>query len=224
MVGQVGCPSLLSKVDIHHTTCLIETGKADTATKVHAAIKDTFLKGVSVQIICHALKKAGMKAVMKRKWPFLSKLHRTKRYTFALSKKDWTVEDWKRVVWSDETEINRVRSDGRKWVWKKKGEELKDQLFKGTLKHGSGSLMFWGCFGWQGTGHSCKINGKIDADFYDYNVDDVIFQQDNDPKHTKQEGQMVLHKAQNRALKQRLATYTHPPMSRRELWERVQMK
>lgn len=35
----------------------------------------------------------------------------------------WTVEDWKRVVWSDETKINRVGSDGRNWVWKKQGGE-----------------------------------------------------------------------------------------------------
>jgi hypothetical protein len=28
------------------------------------------------------------------------------------------VEDWKKVVWSDETKTNRLGSDGRKWVWK----------------------------------------------------------------------------------------------------------
>ncbi|KAL7285245.1 hypothetical protein ACG7TL_000339 [Trametes sanguinea] len=253
-----GRPSLLSEVDICRTTRLIETGKADTATEVHAAIKDTFLKGVSVQTIRRALKKAGMKAVTKKKRPFLSKVHRAKRYAFALSKKDWTVEDWKKVVWSDETKINRVGSDGRKWVWKKKGEGLKDRLVEGTLKHGGGSLMFWGCFGWQGTGHSCKIDGKMDADLYveiiedellnslyhwDYNVDDVTFQQDNDPKHTSKKAKRCFakHKIEVMewppqspdlnpiehlwvALKQRLAAYEHPPMSMRELWERVQVE
>ncbi|KAI0781424.1 hypothetical protein BD413DRAFT_621559 [Trametes elegans] len=59
--------------------------------------------------------------------------------------------------------------------------------------------MFWGCFGWKGTGHSYRIDGKMDADLYvdiiedklqnsldhwDFSVDDVTFQQDNDPKHT----------------------------------------
>ena len=29
---------------------------------------------------------------------------------------DWTVEDWKRVIWSDETKINHLRSDRKKWV------------------------------------------------------------------------------------------------------------
>ena len=109
------------------------------------------------------------------------------------------MKDWERVIWSDETKINRVGSDGRKWVWKKRGEGLSDRLVNGTLKHGGGSLMFWGCFGWKGTGHSCRIDGKMDADLYveiiedelknsfyhwDISVDDATFQQDNDPKHT----------------------------------------
>jgi hypothetical protein len=30
------------------------------------------------------------------------------------------MEDWKRVVYSDEIKINRFESDGRKWMWKQK--------------------------------------------------------------------------------------------------------
>ena len=84
-------------------------------------------------------------------------------------------------------------------MWKKTGEGLSSRLVEGTMKYGGGSLMLWGCFGWEGPGYAMKIEGKMDADIYveimedelknslfnwDYNVDDVIFQQDNDPKHT----------------------------------------
>ena len=118
---------------------------------------------------------------------------------FALAHQHWTVEDWKRVVWSDETKINRLGSDGRKWAWKKSGEGLSDRLVEGTLKFGGGSLMMWGCMLWEGVGFSCKIDGKMDGDLYvailedelqnslDHygkSTDDIIFQQDNDPKHT----------------------------------------
>ena len=64
---------------------------------------------------------------------------------FALAHKDWTLEDWKRVVWSDETKINLLVSDGRQWVWKKPGEKLSNRLVKETKKCGGGSLMMWGC-------------------------------------------------------------------------------
>ena len=39
-----------------------------------------------------------MKAVTKQKRPFLSKKHRRLRMDFAEAHKDWTVEDWKRVM------------------------------------------------------------------------------------------------------------------------------
>ena len=55
-----------------------------------------------------------MKAVVKKKKPVLSQKHRKERMDFAIRYKDWTLEDWKRVVWSDETKINCLGSDGRK--------------------------------------------------------------------------------------------------------------
>ena len=74
-----------------------------------------------------------MKAVVKKK-PLLSQEHRKERMEFALAHQHWTVDDWKWVVWSDETKINRLGSDGRKWAWKKAGEGLNDRLVGGTLK------------------------------------------------------------------------------------------
>src|SRR4051812_12557159 len=87
------------------------------------------------------MKGLGMKAVVKEKRPLLSQRHWKARLDFAISHKDWTVEDWKRVTLSDETRINCLGSDGKKWVWKKKGEALNDWLVEGTLKFGGGSLM-----------------------------------------------------------------------------------
>jgi transposase len=41
------------------------------------------------------------------------------------------VEDWKRVIWSDETKINRIGPDEQEYVWKKKGEGLNAREVKG---------------------------------------------------------------------------------------------
>ena len=56
--------------------------------------------------------------------------------------------------------------------------------------------MMWDCIGWNGIGHACKIDGKMDADLYVQMLEDelqlslndqdktpakVVFQQDNDP-------------------------------------------
>ena len=117
------------------------------------------------------------------------------------------MEDWKRVIWLDETKINRLGSDGRKWAWKKAGEGLSDRLVEGTLKFGGGSLMLWGCMTWEGVGLACKIDGKMDANLYTEiledelqgslqqyhkSPEDVIFQQDNDHKHTSRKAKRWL--------------------------------
>ena len=140
-----------------------------------------------------------MKAVVKKKKPHLLQKHRRERMDFAIRHKDWTLDDWKRVVWSYETKINFLGSDGRKWAWKGAGEGLSDRLVEGIVKFGGGSVMVWGCMLWDGPGYACKIDGRIDGDLFIHILDDelqerlahyskspqdIIFQQDNNPKHT----------------------------------------
>ena len=85
---------------------------------------------------------------------------------FAVRYQHWTVDDWKRVIWPDETKVNRIGSDGRKWTWKKPGSALTDRHVEGTLKFGGGSLMMWGCMTAQGVGYACRIDGKMNAELY----------------------------------------------------------
>ena len=140
-----------------------------------------------------------MKAVVKSKCPFLSTRHCKAYLDLAYAHKDWTVDDWKKVIWSYETKITHPWSDGHKWVWNQTGERLNNRLVEGTLKFGGGSVMMWGCITWQGVGFATKIDGRMDGDIYlqilkdelhqtlDYyglHPSDVIFQQDNDPKYT----------------------------------------
>ena len=76
------------------------------------------------------------------------------------------MEDWKRAIWSDETEINRTRSDGQEYVWKKKEEGLIAGEVKGTVKFGGGLLTVWGCVGWNGVEVLSEVEGRMDAEQY----------------------------------------------------------
>jgi len=136
---------------------------------------------------------------VKKKKPLLTKQHRQSRLAFAKKYKDWTIEDWRRVVWSDESKFQLFGSDGRQWYWKKTNESLSTRHIRPTVKHGGGNIMVWGCFTSGGIGYLCRIDGGLDGELYRkilndefiatlnwYNMDkeQVIFQHDNDPKHT----------------------------------------
>ena len=107
-----GCPSKLSPAYVRHAQHLLCSGKADTAVDVNRILSDVTMQSVCDNTVCCALKKAGMKAVVKKKTPFLSKKHRKERMVFGLAHQDWTVEDWQKMVWS--YGLMRPKSTG--WV------------------------------------------------------------------------------------------------------------
>jgi len=129
---------------------------------------------------------------------------------YAEAHQHCTVDDWKKFVWTGETKVNRFGSDGKQWVWKREGEGLNDRLVQGMVKFRGGSLMFWGCMFWEGVGYGTKIDGRMDADlfvsiledelqqsleYYNKKPEDVLFQQDNDPKHKSKKAQKWLQES-----------------------------
>ena len=88
-----GHPSKLSSANICHAQRLISSGKANTAVDVTKALRNITNQSLSAQTVRHSLKAAGMKAVAKKKKPFLSKQHRKARMDFALAHQHWTMED-----------------------------------------------------------------------------------------------------------------------------------
>ncbi len=57
--------------------------------------------------------------------PFLSAKNRKRRLQFTQAHQNWTIEDWKNVVWSDESRFLLRHSDGRVRIWRKDHERKK---------------------------------------------------------------------------------------------------
>lgn len=245
-------PNLLSDRDARAMERLLTQQVAKTPKEAAQMIQ----KPVSEWTARRALKKIGLEAAIKPKKPALSDKNVKARLKFCKKYKHWSVDDWKRVIWSDETRINRFQSDGKQYYWHRPHEKLQKHQVKQTMKHGGGSLMVWGCFTWWHIGPMVRIFGIMKKedylnilqtnlpDFVDlsaYPTEEVIFQQDGDPKHTakivqewikNQDFQLLEWPAQSpdlnpienlwAILKKRLASYEMPPKNIDELWSRVQ--
>lgn len=151
-----------------------------------------------IRTMRNALNKAGCKAVKPYRRPFLSAIQAGKRLTWAKEHKDWNVEDnWSNVIFSDES-MFAILDNCPCYVRVVDGHPLIPAHYNLTRKHPT-SVMVWGCFGINGTGRACIIEGTMNSDKYcDEVVDrrvkpqllewypngDGIFQQDNAPCHT----------------------------------------
>lgn len=188
----------LSLRDVTFCIKSITSGESQTAQSVSKKLKEYFSISASRKTVARALVKSGMKAGVKQKKPKLSLKNVKARLDFAKQHKDWTLEDWRHVIWSDETKINRFGSDGRSWYWKHENESRNPRHIQQTVKHGGGSIMIWGCMTADGPGNMCKIEGIMDqhlyksilqedfletVDWYGLELKNIIFQQDNDSKH-----------------------------------------
>ncbi len=150
--------------------------------------------------ITAALHQSGLYGRVARRKPLLSARHMKAR-----------MEDSKmvtnKILWTDETKIELVGLNCKRYVWRKPGTAHHQSNTVPTVKHGGGSIMLWGCFSAAGTGRLVAIEGKMNAAKYREILDENLlqsaqdlrlgrrftFQQDNDPKHTAKITKEWLH-------------------------------
>lgn len=130
------------------------------------------------------------------KKPFISPANRIKRVQWARDHLTWTFDDWRKVLWSDESPFV-LRFNQRKRVWRTDAERHSKWCTKATVKHDD-KINVWGCFAAHGVGRMYLVEGILRKEqymkiveeyFYPSAIDlfgeqECIFQEDNDPKHT----------------------------------------
>ena len=70
---------------------------------------------------------------------------------------------WKRVILSDESQLNLFHSDGKVKVQRKSGERYKIKICVPSVKHGGAGINIWGYIGNYLLVKLTIIDGKIDS-------------------------------------------------------------
>jgi hypothetical protein len=134
-----------------------------------------------------------------QKKPWLSRTHIFNRKLWAIKFRTQHKFFWQKVWYTDESKFNLFGSDGKLYCRRLVGEDLLERNVQKVVKHGGGNLMLWGCISWHGVGRLHRVVGRMDAKQYVSileesflgSLDDrkikpknIIFQQDNNSKHT----------------------------------------
>lgn len=102
------------------------------------------------------------------KKPLLSKKNIKDRLAFCRKYREWTAEQWGRVIFSDEAPFRLFGTSGKAHVRRRTGERFKLECLAPTVKH-PGTVHVWGCFSVQGTGalHLLPKNTAMNAVWYE---------------------------------------------------------
>ncbi|GFY12458.1 HTH_Tnp_Tc3_2 domain-containing protein [Trichonephila clavipes] len=90
--------------------------------------------------------------------PLLNARHQAACFARAGKHRDWTVEAWKRVVWSDESRFRLLNPDGRLRILRQAHEVFYSVCQVGTVQGHGGSIMVWGVFPWCCFGSSMHLS------------------------------------------------------------------
>jgi len=140
---------------------LLESVRVDRSGREKSSEVLAYECGISYSSALRILHKYGLNSVKPTRKPGLNPKQRKARLEFCLRHQHWTLEDWMRVIWSDETSVILGQRRGTIRLWRDSGEAYNRTVIRNRWK-GFSEFMFWGCFSWDKKG-PCHIWTKETA-------------------------------------------------------------
>lgn len=169
-----------------------------TATDLRRELQEQCEVDISAQTIRRRLNEGGLFGRRAAKKPLLTMKMKRARLQWAKDHENWTLNDWRDVIFSDESKFSLSGSDGTQYVRRRVGERFQEECLQTTTRSAP-SIMVWGCFSYDGIGQLHFIEGTVNAKKYQEILEaslvpfledhfsrrsSVIFQDDCAPCHT----------------------------------------
>lgn len=193
-----GRPPILTERDSRH---LLKVLNKNRRTDINE-LCENFISSTSTNISKITLKrylhyKLNIYGRIGARKPFVNAANRIKRLAWAKRRKDW-INEWEKIIWSDESRYEVFGGDGRRYVWRGIKERYNPKCLIPTFKSGQESVMVWGCFTKDKLGPLVRLEGRITANVYIEMLENNLipfindledrtsytFQEDNAPIHT----------------------------------------
>lgn len=140
----------------------------------------------------------------------LTRRHRQERLRWGRRHLRLTQRDWSKVLFTDETRIQLHRADGRRRVWRRRGERYTDACIIERNTWGGGSIHVWAGITLTHKTPLVIFNRNVTANIYVNNVlrpvaipfmnqhfpnGDCTYQHDNAPPHTARVTRQLLQQS-----------------------------
>lgn len=126
---------------------LAQTARRNPAVS-HSELQRQFLQATGVSVSVETIRKRlRARELFKRRAlrvPELSRQNKVDRFNWCLEHENWTIEDWKNVLFSDETRIGLRSDDRRVRILRGRGRQARLQAARPIPKYKGGTVMFWG--------------------------------------------------------------------------------
>lgn len=192
-----GRPKLTSKQEDQTIKLISKRDRRLTAPEICAEFNRSHSTQISVTTTKRRLATAGLHGRVAVRKPLLRPQNKVKRLDWGREHQDWTLTDWSKVLWTDESKFEVFGQKRRVYVRRSAEEKMLPSCVVPTIKHGGGSIMVWGCFSSAGVGDLIRIDGIMNKEKYRQILEEhtlpsglrligpgFTLMQDNDPKHS----------------------------------------
>jgi transposase len=200
---KTGRPKLLTSKDKTILKKIVKKNNKKSAEQIRNKFIEKTNIEVSTKTIRRNLHKMNIFSRIPAQKPLLNDQQRENRLKWCIERKDWTVQKWKTIIWSDESRFTIFKNDGPGRVWRTPGTRYDIENMVLTVKFGGGGIMVWGCFSGKGLGPLVKVSDKLNRLGYikilekhllplinnNFNYKKYLFQNDNAPIHTAKDVQ-----------------------------------
>lgn len=195
---RVGRPEKVSEREKSFISRNFIKEKRQTLRKGTAELNSALNKSISYSTVRRVLMSKDINAQLSIRKPFLSINDKKKRLKWCKERKNWSIEKWSSVIFTDESNYEVLNRKTKFWYWTKKIDNNQFKIVLPKTQGGGGSVGIWGCMNISGTGISQIYEGRLNQ--YRYKdilidnlppsidlfslADDYIYQQDNASCHT----------------------------------------
>jgi transposase len=155
----------LDERDLRSLKTIMRSNPFASYNHVNSLLKDHQIN-ICRDTLIHYVKDLGFGSYFAAHKPRLSEENKKRRLRWAKERVNWSLDDWRRVVWSDESRFTVEGYYGGARVLRMVGERYEERHITPTTKWGKGSVMVWSCFWAGGFGPFVFVDGSVDQYAY----------------------------------------------------------